>query len=277
MPAQSLPPRRSGVGIRKPYSFTLDSRFRGNDIAFVYQSTSHRRNIRHDSRGFTFLELIISLTIFSLVALMVYATLNLGAGAADRGELRSSENQRARAVIALLSRQIKSAYPLSLQDGKGTFLYFFGESNQLSFVSGAGRPEFGGLEKVSYYLREHQGRRSLWVYTSAPTLTTDLLNDREGPLSQETELLPDVESLTWEYLSQEQDREEWSTEWNGREENKLPLAVRLSWKAQFAELLSEGTIEIPVPVRFPPPDRLGAPQGGRVSRRRRGFGTGQER
>ena len=39
---------------------------------------------RHDARGFTFLELLISLTILSLVAVMVYTALNLGTRAAPQ-------------------------------------------------------------------------------------------------------------------------------------------------------------------------------------------------
>ena len=82
---------------------------------------------RHDARGFTFLELLISLTILSLVAVMVYTALNLGTRAAAHGEARSAENQRARAALALIARQLKSAYPLTLQAEGETYVYFFGE------------------------------------------------------------------------------------------------------------------------------------------------------
>jgi prepilin-type N-terminal cleavage/methylation domain-containing protein len=222
-----------------------------------------------DSRGFTFLELIISLTIFSLVALIVYATLNLGARAAERGEVRSVENQRARAALALISRQLKSAYPLALQAEGETFVYFFGEPGEMSFISAAGRPEAGGLEKVTYFLREQQGRRSLWVRTSAPTLPADLLNNREGSLRQETEVLPEVERVAWEYLGQVQSREEWNERWSGRKERRLPAAVRFSWRARLGELPYEWQMEIPLNVPFPPPDLQASPQAGSPSRRSR--------
>src|SRR5262249_56204648 len=65
------------------------------------------------SRGFTLLELLISLTIFTMVAVIVYATLSFCSRAVDSGEARSTENQRARAALALISGQLKSAYPLS--------------------------------------------------------------------------------------------------------------------------------------------------------------------
>lgn len=236
-------------------------------------------------RGFTLLELLLSLTIFSVVAVIVYATLSFCSRAVESGETRSTENQRARAVLALISRQLKSAYPLSLQAEGETFVYFFGESDGVSFVSAAGRPEAGGLEKVTYFLREDRdGRRGLWVRTSAPTLPADLLNDREGGLRQETEVLPDVESVTWEYLGpaqsraggRVQNRAEWNERWSGKQEHRLPTAVRISWKARLGELPYEWSLEVPLSVYYPPPDVLGAPQGSEAGARRRRF-KGQER
>ena len=235
------------------------------------------RTRQTDCRGFTLLELIISLTIVSLIAVIVYTTLNIGARAAQSGEVRSVDNQRARAAIALITRHLKSAYPLSLQGEKGTFLYFFGESKELNFVSGAGRPEAGGLEKITYFLREQDGRRSLWVRTSAPTLPADLLQDREGSLQQESEVLPDVEDIAWEYLSRSQrqldsrsrPKEEWTDQWDGEKEQTLPAAIRFSWRAKLGLLPYEWRLEAPVYVLDPPPDLLGAAQGSAARRRNR--------
>ena len=246
-------------------------------------------------RGFTLLELLISLTVFGMVAVIVYATLSFCARAVERGETRSTENQRARAALSLISRQLKSAYPLSLQAEGETFVYFFGEPDGVSFISAAGRPEAGGLEKVTYFLRENrEGKRGLWVRTSAPTLPADLLNDREGSLRQEAEVLPDVESIMWEYLGRaqssgetgafalspggqsftpqgQQGREQWNERWDGKKERRLPTVVRISWKARLGELPYEWSLEVPLQVYYPPPDVLGAPQGGAAGARRRRF------
>jgi len=229
-------------------------------------------------RGFTLLELLISLTIFSVVAVIVYVTLDFCTRTIERGETRKSANQRARAALALLSRQLKSAYPLTVRAEGETFVYFLGGPDEVSFVSAAGRPEAGGLEKVTYFLREDQdGRRSLWVRTSAPTLPADLVNDREGRLREEVEVLPDVEDTVWEYLGQSQDgergrqqnRQEWNERWDGKKERRLPLAVRVSWKAHLGELPYEWSLEVPLNVYYPPPDVLVAPQGGAGGSRHR--------
>lgn len=235
---------------------------------------------RSDSHGFTLLELLISLTILSMVAAIVYAALNLGAQASARGEVRTTENQRARAALALIARHLKSAYPLTIQGEKGKVVYFFGEPNELSFIAATGRPEAGGLEKVTYFLREdREGRRSLWVRTSAPTLPIDLLNNREGGLRQETKVLPDVEGIAWEYLRDTQGsdggkvqrKEEWSEHWDGSEDLRLPAAVRFSWRARLGELPYEWRIEVPLHVLFPPSDQLTGSEGGAGGRLRRRF------
>jgi len=242
-----------------------------------------RRMSLTDGRGFTLLELIISLTIVSLVAVLVYTTLNIGARAAQSGETRSVDNQRARAAISLITRHLKSAYPLSLQGEKGTTLYFFGGPKELSFVSGAGRPEAGGLERVTYFLREQDGRRSLWVRTSAPALPADLLQDREGSLQQESEVLPDVEDVTWEYLDRSRQldmrsrpKEEWTDRWDGEKKQTLPAAIRFSWRARLGILPYEWSLETPVYVLNPPPDLLGAARGAAGRRRSRLRGRAAE-
>ena len=67
------------------------------------------------SGGFTLLELMISLTIVSMIIVAVYATFNIGTESTRRGTARALDNQHARAALSLLTRQLKSAYPLTLQ------------------------------------------------------------------------------------------------------------------------------------------------------------------
>ncbi|NOT54122.1 MAG: prepilin-type N-terminal cleavage/methylation domain-containing protein [Deltaproteobacteria bacterium] len=224
-----------------------------------------------NARGFTLLELIISLAIMSMIVVVVSAAFNLGLDSVDRGEFRALENQRARAALTQITRQLKSAYPLAMQTEKGTTVYFTGNANEVSFVASTGRPEVGGLEKITYFLRENDGRRGLWMRTSSPTLPADLINNREGPLQQETEILPDVESIGWEYLkiTQPRNKEEWLKKWSGFDEQQLPAVIRLSWRAPLGQLPHEWYIEVPIAVRIPQTDLLASPSGSNRARRRR--------
>ena len=218
------------------------------------------------ARGFTLLELLISLVLMSLVTLGVYGALSFGANAIDRGESRSIENQRVRAALSLIVRKLKSAYPLMLLAEGKSFVYFFGESEELYFVASADRPEIGGLEKVSYFLKEVDGRRGLWMRISAPTLPADLAEDREGGLQLETEVLANVDELVWEYFGKQQTEEDWYQNWNGEDQRKLPQAIRLSWRAQVGNLPNEWQIEVPIHVQSPIPSLRRTPQSRRGAR-----------
>ena len=234
--------------------------------------------MRRLAAGFTLLELMISLTIFSLIIVAVYAALNIGAESAVRGTARALDNQRARAALSLLTRQLKSAYPLTLQDEGETFVYFFGGPQELSFISGDGRAEAGGLSKITYFLREEDGRVSLWVRTTAPVLPVDLIDDVEGGVVQEAQLLSQVEELSWGYFGQvqteEEGTEEWTDEWDGQEYRRLPRAIRCAWRARLGQLPLEWQFEVPIQVHTAPSELRASPQSGsrRGGERRRGRG-----
>ncbi len=227
--------------------------------------------MRH-ARGFTLLELLISLMLISLVSLGVYGALGFGANALERGTSRSIENQRVRAALALIVRKLKSAYPLMLLVDGERLVYFFGDEEELRFVASADRPEIGGLEKVSYFIKEDEdGEHGLWMRISAPTLPADLAEERDGSLYLEAEVLSDVDELVWEYFGQRQneDEEAWHESWNGEEEPKLPQAVRLSWRARVSNLPNEWRIEVPLQVREPVAELQRTPQNRRRNRGRR--------
>ena len=222
------------------------------------------------ARGFTLLELLISLMLISMVSLGVYGALGFGANALERGTSRSIENQRVRAALALIVRKLKSAYPLMLLVDGERLVYFFGGEEELRFVASADRPEIGGLEKVSYFIKEDEdGEHGLWMRISAPTLPADLAEEREGSLYLEAEVLSDVDELVWEYFGQRQneDEEAWHETWNGEEEPKLPQAVRLSWRAQVSNLPNEWRIEVPIQVQDPVSELQRTPQNRRRRRR----------
>ena len=218
------------------------------------------------ARGFTLLELLISLMLMSLVTLGVYGALSFGADAIGRGESRSIENQRVRAAFSLIVRKLKSAYPLMLLAEGKSFVYFFGESEELRFVASADRPEIGGLEKVSYFIKEDDGRRGLWMRISAPTLPADLAEDREGSLRLETEILSDVDELVWEYFGKQQTQEDWYESWSGEDQRELPQAIRLSWRARVGNQSNEWQIEVPIHVQSPIPGLRRTPQSPRRAR-----------
>ncbi len=198
--------------------------------------------------GFTFLEVIISLTIMALMVVVIYGALRLGIRAAERGEEQKEANQRMRATFSLIRRQLKSAYPYPIQDQGESFVYFIGERDEVSFISSASRPESGGFEKITYVVQGRGRNKELWVRISTPVLPIDLVEGREGVLSQEALILTGVKEISWEYLWKVGDEVEWRQEWSGKKERTLPKAIRVTWQAQMEGPSQDWQVVVPITV-----------------------------
>jgi len=222
--------------------------------------------------GFTLLEVIISLTITSLIAVMAYGALRLGARATQRGEEKKDEDQRTRALLSLVRRQLKSAYAYPLTDQGDSFVYFFGDRESLTFISSASWPDAGGFEKIAYGLREDNGDKELWIRASSPVLPADLLEDREGIFVEETMALAGIEEISWEYLWRLGNNTEWRSQWIGSDERTLPAAVRLTWRARASGALGSWEMVVPIMARGQPGLAPGGVGGGRLRERLPRFG-----
>ncbi len=113
---------------------------------------SDRRGGGH--AGFTLLEVILAMTLLTMVTGIVYAAFHLGIRSVEKGQVAVVGAQRARAASDVIRRQIKSMfpYPCRLDDGEDPVPYFEVKSSPptLAFVTAAGLHGGGGLEHVRY-------------------------------------------------------------------------------------------------------------------------------
>jgi prepilin-type N-terminal cleavage/methylation domain-containing protein len=90
----------------------------------IYRARSNKSKIRSRG-GFTLLEVIIAITILSLIMVIIGSAFRLGIQAWGRGEKETEDGQRLRALSSLLSQQLKSIYPYRInpEDKDGVLLY----------------------------------------------------------------------------------------------------------------------------------------------------------
>ena len=81
--------------------------------------------------GFTLLELVLALTLTSLLALVAYGSLNLSLKAVARGRVAVDRLQELRVGETILERSLSSA----LVGSMGNRVYFIGESRQMRFFT----------------------------------------------------------------------------------------------------------------------------------------------
>ncbi|HOO91604.1 MAG TPA: prepilin-type N-terminal cleavage/methylation domain-containing protein, partial [Syntrophales bacterium] len=85
------------------------------------------------NRGFTLLELLISLTILSLVTVLIFGAFRMGIRAWEKGERNIDGRQRERIVLDLIKRQL-SSIPVDVVKGDKA-LVLKGDGKSLEFVS----------------------------------------------------------------------------------------------------------------------------------------------
>ena len=188
----------------------------------------HVKIVRRRSSGFTLVELLLAITLMSILLGLTYAGLRAATRASQRGELILAAGGELRASHQFIRRQLNQMLPLSFaetDDLEALRIVFQGDAKHIQFVApmpgylGAGGPQVQLVELVS----DNDG--GLVVQFSHALLqgfTEDRLQDRDPVI-----LLEGVASAGFEFLGEDEDGEltGWYSNWD--REDVLPVAVRL--------------------------------------------------
>lgn len=192
--------------------------------------------MRHGSRGFTLVELVIAMTLMALIGVGLSGVLVIGARSASSAERKAEQARRYRVATELIVRQLRSTAALRLpEDKKGEqgdeqkVPYFVGDSDRLSFVTAAPQaPENSGLAVVDLWVEDGQLMMSESPY---------FLLASEGKIGADFEdltftatLLYDVDSVSFEYQRSDLERDTWADSWDAVEDDALPVAVKIEVK-----------------------------------------------
>ena len=181
--------------------------------------------------GFTLLELIIALSILSMVIVLIGRGFHLGLNAWEKGESETRWTQRLRVLSGLMSQQLKSVYPYRMEIDDEKVILFKGESDSVLFVTTLTDSLYGGFKWVRYSFREET-----LMYKEG------LLPDKEltGEISGDDEIMDtNIEEVKFEYYSPEE--EEWKGSWDFGEDLPGAVRVKISYFQPFFINLPMGT------------------------------------
>lgn len=165
--------------------------------------------------GFTLVEILLAMTIMSIVTLLVGSVFRLGVNAWERGESETGQTQKLRILSGLISQQIKSAYPYWMKTDDVNVVIFAGESDSLMFVTALADSSITGFKWVRYFYKNGV------LYYSEGQLPDKELHDR---ISDDEEVFdPEIGEVTFSYFSSQED--EWLESWESGE--SFPDAVRV--------------------------------------------------
>jgi len=174
-------------------------------------------------QGFTLLELLITVTILTILVTVIFACLHMGMRAWEKGEDNAEKNQEMRILSDLIPQQIRSLYPYKFRDGTMEFLAFRGNSDSIRFISTLGVTSQGvaGLSFVSYFLDPSDGL----MLCEKGILKKEMFQDEWDIKRDSIPLSPLVSGIAFEYQGEQGD---WSEEWDANERGEFPRTIKLA-------------------------------------------------
>ena len=201
------------------------------------------------ARGFTLVEVMITLTILGFILLMIFGVFRLGLSAWEKGETLKDDQQRARITSQLIARQVKSIVPYKIKTRKaeGDYLAFEGKARSVKFVSTLPL-KVGQSQGFVYVIYEFQnngkGDGTLLLYEQR-VLNRDFMKD---PPKEDAGILlmERLQEVRFEYYREEDAQKneagEWVEEWNAQEIRELPRAMRITVVSKKGEKSEEGAL-----------------------------------
>jgi general secretion pathway protein J len=176
-----------------------------------------------DEAGFTVVELLVALALFSLLVTLLFNDVGFGLRAWQIGSSHAERFERSIASQDILRRMIGSTYPMLVRDGAGAWVDFEGAKETLKFLADAPMVAGGaGRFRFKLFVERHEDRSDLMM-SSAP----ELANLEDSSMTSKTPLLPDIDRVQFSYSGSVAAAQgtSWRDSWIKRSD--LPRLVRV--------------------------------------------------
>ncbi|GEM_PF-2360625 len=169
--------------------------------------------------GFTFVELLVSILIFSVIVVSLYSTFRVGLAAYRKGEREVSLNQNLRLCLDQMALDFRNGYKFS-----DTQSAFIAEDGKLSFyclkkINSSGNKSRLEICRIEYFRDQDKLLRAIFAGKLA-------FSDRREAKTEV--ILNNIAKLAIEFPYQQEGAEEivWKDYW--LEPDALPLGIRIS-------------------------------------------------
>jgi general secretion pathway protein J len=136
---------------------------------------SQRSSGQSIQKGFTLLELLISITLLGMILVLLFGGLRLGVRSWDAVQQQVDNLNTVRSVESFLRREMSQTQPYRWKAGTGQRLAFVGERNKVNFVAQLpARIGGGGLYAISLEIEsDANGKRLVWRHVPLSPLVQD--------------------------------------------------------------------------------------------------------
>ena len=188
--------------------------------------------------GFTLLELMISISIVAVMAVIIFSAFRISIRAWEKGTNHVEENQKIRFVYDMVRRQLSSIVTENITNNGKKPYYLRGDALSLSFVTRIPLTEAGSdrFTMIKYKFepekpKDDQGDegKNLLYFEKDAVLKIPDVDTGEPSEAPPYVLLSGVKSIFFEYLKlDDRDQLRWRDLWDPTIENAFPLAVRVT-------------------------------------------------
>jgi prepilin-type N-terminal cleavage/methylation domain-containing protein len=206
--------------------------------------------IKKFPNGFTLIEILIAITIFSVVALSLYSTFFSAIAVWRRSEALNRVYQEARWSLEVIANELHNAIVLDYTDRYPDFTAFEGSSDKISFLSLSD----SGIKQISYLLENENSEYSLKRQETA--FTDALQNYSKEQLIETFTNLACEGGLKFSYAYSAVDSEDdvvWQDNW--QDDQNLPKGIKIELalrnpSSPDAKITFNKTIFIPCGIIF---------------------------
>jgi general secretion pathway protein J len=183
-----------------------------------------------DEAGFTVVEVLVALALFTLLSTVVFETVRFGLTSWTIGSSSAQHIDQVITSQGVIRRLLADAYPSTFGRYSGNrYVEFSGTRNSVTFLASA--PDViggGGRFRYTIAIASREETADL-VVNAEPELTIE----GDHRLKTRAVLLPDVRRVEFSYFDADRSYQgdRWRAEWNNRDE--LPKLIRVS--ATFAD------------------------------------------
>ncbi len=195
-------------------------------------------------RGFTLIEVLIGMTLFSLVLVLIFSGLHSISRSWQAADVQAEDNDNYRLVMSFIRRQLSQARPILYFDGEDNPVIFDGNNDNLRLVTPLPSHRGGyGLYLVSFYLNENTLELSY-----QPLYTLKEWPSEEHYKSNRTALINNVTDLDFDYFGYAENSKiaSWHDSWRSRKQ--LPMLVRVKLLNDDIDQWPEQIIQIPTNI-----------------------------
>jgi prepilin-type N-terminal cleavage/methylation domain-containing protein len=188
-------------------------------------------------RGFTLLELLISMTLIVVIVVITMGAMRIGSRSIAAGEKKMEDQERLRTVLSIIDAQIQSQFPLTYEEEGNRKYYFRADARNLRFstnysIWGGQR----GYVIVEYKVEaDNSGQDVLLVSEQIPGI--------EG---QWNTRFIDADRISFDYFYQD------PTEQKGKWLETLSEGAVIPEKVRIRMGRKTGDVSLALPVRIQP-------------------------